>query len=318
MSRGFSNIYLGSDRDLDHFYMVRSCSKYWVFTLNNYTDAELVNCKGLFSKPEKKVSYLVIGLERGDSGTPHIQGYVEFLTRSTAATVRDTLGGRAHIELRRGSGAEAANYCKKDGTFFEYGTIFVGNRGKRTDLERIKERIKAGASDLDIAEEFFSPWCQYRRAFTAYRSLLSPPIARPNLEVYCLWGAPGCGKTRFATEYATNRKLDFWMSSDPELRWFDGYAGERVAILDDFRGDAPAATILRVLDIYPTRAAIKGGYVSWNPVEIWVTSNKDPREWYGDTDVTAAIRRRFTRVIHFPGFISGEWENEYIRIRLNL
>jgi len=42
----------------------------WTFTINNDTFEDLI---GLI---ETDFEYLVIGFEVGDSGTPHIQGYI--------------------------------------------------------------------------------------------------------------------------------------------------------------------------------------------------------------------------------------------------
>jgi len=44
----------------------------WTFTINNDTFEDLI---GLI---ETDFEYLVIGFEVGDSGTPHIQGYIYF------------------------------------------------------------------------------------------------------------------------------------------------------------------------------------------------------------------------------------------------
>ena len=59
-----------------------SPSKHWVFTLNNYTlenIQELKNCSST-----KRHSFQE---ETGESGTPHLQGYVEFLTKKRPKSV---------------------------------------------------------------------------------------------------------------------------------------------------------------------------------------------------------------------------------------
>lgn len=106
-------------------------SKYWVFTLNNYSDSELVNLNTIHGHED--VSYIVFGKEVGESGTPHLQGYVEFSRRLRLNQVKDLLGSRIFAEKRRGTGGEASSYCKKDGNFQEFGTMNVG-QGARMDL----------------------------------------------------------------------------------------------------------------------------------------------------------------------------------------
>lgn len=44
----------------------------WCFTLNNYSEKEYETIKGVSCR------YIVVGKEVGDSGTPHLQGYIEF------------------------------------------------------------------------------------------------------------------------------------------------------------------------------------------------------------------------------------------------
>lgn len=117
-------------------------SKYWCFTLNNYTEEEVSYLQnlgesiGVSSQDEEKcpevsfVSYLVFGRETGEEGTPHLQGYIEFTKRQYFRRAKAYIGERAHIQMRYAHASEAANYCKKEGDFQEYGTISAPERGK--------------------------------------------------------------------------------------------------------------------------------------------------------------------------------------------
>lgn len=46
----------------------------WVFTINNYGDDAIEILRSLVSR--KIASYIVFGTEVGESGTPHLQGFV--------------------------------------------------------------------------------------------------------------------------------------------------------------------------------------------------------------------------------------------------
>lgn len=98
--------------------MVRQ-SKTWCFTINNPTVDDRQNLVTLSTS--QHFSYLVFGNEIGDSGTPHIQGFVIFNVRKRFQTAKDLIGGRAHLEAARGTDYQAAEYCKKDGDFAEFG-----------------------------------------------------------------------------------------------------------------------------------------------------------------------------------------------------
>lgn len=79
-------------------------SRYWVFTLNNYTEADPDRISGLVS--DGVASYVVIGKEVGANGTRHLQGYIEFSQRLRFSRVRNLLG-RCHIESRNGTAQQA-------------------------------------------------------------------------------------------------------------------------------------------------------------------------------------------------------------------
>ena len=54
-----------------------SCALHWDFTWNNYP----VDWKAILDKNSSNVSGYVYGKEVGESGTPHIQGYIRFKTK---------------------------------------------------------------------------------------------------------------------------------------------------------------------------------------------------------------------------------------------
>lgn len=268
-------------------------TKYWVFTLNNPTAEEEGEIEQ-FLDEGSKATYVVLGRERGENGTPHLQGYIELANRARLAGVKKLPGlSRAHWEPRRGTGEEASTYCKKDGDFYEKGTL-AGGRGTRNDLAMVRERIESGATELEVADEFFGDWCRYRGSFEAYRSLKKAKVSR-EVRVTFLWGNPGTGKTRGVFETYP----DVWISSDPTLQWFDGYNGEDTVLLDDYRGGAADSLILRILDRYPTQVAVKGSFRSWTPTRIFISSNMPLAEMH--TAVSAALARRVHSTFHLEG-----------------
>ena len=87
----------------------------WCYTLNNYTVEEHEKLQSLACK------YHVIGEEEGESGTPHLQGFIYFASAKTFLAAKKVIGERAHIEEMKGTPAQAAEYCKKEGRFWEQG-----------------------------------------------------------------------------------------------------------------------------------------------------------------------------------------------------
>lgn len=266
-------------------------SKYWVWTLNNYTGEEEEKLTG---ERCELLSYILFGREVGESGTPHLQGYLECTRRVRVSQLKKIPGlQRAHFEPRRGTYEEAADYCRKDDPQpYESGEPSGTTQGKRTDLEEVKEKIDNGASTLTIAQEHFGSFCRYRKSFAEYRRLITPVDTR-EVEVHIIWGKPGTGKTRIVWDCF---KDDLWINCDPSLAWFDGYQGQSVVLLDDYRGGcAKEEFLLRLLDRYPFQVQIKGGWVPWIPTKIFITSNIAPP--FGHHGIEEPFRRRVKGVI---------------------
>jgi len=62
--------------------------------------------------PREGIKFMVHQLERGEQGTLHYQGYVQFTEVKRRGAVRE-LCAAAHWEPRRGSAIQASHYCKK-------------------------------------------------------------------------------------------------------------------------------------------------------------------------------------------------------------
>lgn len=282
-------------------------SKYWCFTINNPTKREATSLSNMVA--DGIAGYVVYGREEGENGTPHLQGYVEFTNRKRITTIKKLTGfSRAHLEIRRGTNKEAREYCRKDGDVEEYGEFKERKQGQRSDLEDIKEEIADGASELEIADKYFSRWCVFRRSFHAYKGLLSPPKRRNDLSVLFLHGAPGTGKTRFAHESEDS----LFTVPTHDLKWFDGYNQEEAVLIDDFRGGCEFGWLLRVLDIYPLQVPVKGSFAAWNPVRIYITSNLPMSEW-GYEENLSPLERRIHGIVQVEQWFK-EWPQQKLRI----
>jgi len=86
-----------------------SRSRQYAWTLNNYSQSEAAAIRGLASNPS--VVYLCFAPEVGESGTPHLQGYVYFKDARTISSCKELLGRRAHVEQARGTPAQNKTYC---------------------------------------------------------------------------------------------------------------------------------------------------------------------------------------------------------------
>ena len=82
-------------------------------------------------------AYMLFGRERGDEGTPHLQGYVHFKNEKSLKQLK-ALMPRAHVEARKGTIQQAIEYCQKEGDWEEHGRETKDAQGKR---RRRKEKV---------------------------------------------------------------------------------------------------------------------------------------------------------------------------------
>lgn len=261
-------------------------SRRWVFTLNNYTCEE----EKSLSLGGERIKYITWGRERGESGTPHLQGFVQFKAPTSLRQVKE-ISERAHWEIARGNNDQAITYCHKDGDYFEWGDRPA--QGKRNDMEELKELVFAGKSGVELARAHFGSYVRYQRGIEKVVQQVRREREKIPPVVKYIWGPTGSGKTRFAYD----NHEDIW--TYPGKGWFDGYSGQKVALLDDLRADDGLSFgfLLRLLDRYPLDVPVKGGHVVWDPEIIYITSNIKPEELFRMHD-SAPLLRRLTEIIH--------------------
>jgi len=254
----------------------------WVYTFNNYSKSDIRNIKALSAVRGNKVRYSVFGYEVGKNGTPHLQGYIHFETRKRFSTIKNLLGDTIHLESLAGTPQQASDYCKKDGNFWENGTLPVFEPGTRNDLIDIKTRIDGGASADDIGSvpEHFGNYVRYNRGFRAYENTLVKPRNFKS-QVCVFYGEPGTYKS-----FSANRYKDCYEVVRPTGKnqpvWFDGYnPRDHVSVsFDDFYGWMPFHSLLQICDRYGCRVQVKGDTKQFRPAFVVFTSNVHPSRWY--------------------------------------
>jgi len=121
-------------------------NKNWCFTINNYTQ---LNKDFLISlEQDADIQYLGFQAEQGESGTPHLQGFIQLKARRSLRMVQRLLGcPTAHMEAMRGTAQQAAEYCLKSDGFLEGPWVFgqLVGKGKRNDIDSF---VTAAAEEI--------------------------------------------------------------------------------------------------------------------------------------------------------------------------
>lgn len=254
----------------------------WCFTINNWTDEDLKLVR------DWNKTYMVVGQEVGESGTPHLQGYITFERTYTLSALKK-LHEKAHWE--KALTKDAANYCMKDG---KYEIQDNRKQGKRSDLESVTSMIKERKPLKEIAMEHPIEYIKYNRGIEKLAQLTTDTERTEKPTVTWIWGETGTGKTRYVYE----RHKDIW-ACGRDLKWWDGYNGQEVVLLDDFRGDmCKFRELLRILDRYPYRVEFKGGSRNLNSPYIYITCPYPPDEVYNTREDIGQLLRRIDSVLN--------------------
>jgi len=165
---------------------------YWCFTWNNPLAKKLALPGG--------ATYLVWQVEKGENGTCHLQGYVEWKNQKTLVSLKKWLP-EAHWEVRRGTAEQARAYCMKEDSRvegpWEIGEISKPEQGKRSDLVEFREDAKRLTEDQMHAKwavEMKMYWRMYRCIVEKSR----PGDLEGGRQVILCYGAPGTGKSVYA------------------------------------------------------------------------------------------------------------------------
>lgn len=264
-----------------------SKSRAYCFTLNNYTEEEYLAISSMECK------YLVIGKEKGESGTPHLQGYVYLVNPRTLTSLKKSMP-RAHIEVAKGSPLQASTYCKKDGDFYESGELPA--QGKRSDLEEIREMVNAGQGMREMVDKAHS-YQSIRSAELILKYKEKKRDWKP--EVIWVCGKSGTGKTRWA--YDNYPPEDIHKQPATDTKWFEGYDAHPVVVIDEVDMETSYPALKELTDRYPMRVHYKGGMRSFLAKVIVLTSLETPQNLFvNKPEKGFEMLRRIDRIIQTP------------------
>jgi len=263
-------------------------SRTWEIVINNYTDKDIEWLN------ELECNKILVAKEIGEQGTPHLQGRITF-KRNYRLTQLKKLHAGAHWEVTMAS--SDWNYCKKVDS-----EIIINKDlrepGSRTDLVEHKDNIMAGQNVSEIVLNQPMLYHQYGRTFEKIEDLRLATEFRTKMTL-CDWvyGGTGSGKSHYAFKDFHPSTHYVWTN---DKGWWNKYRGQKIVIINDFRGEIPYNTLLQLIDKWPMDVPRRGrDPIPFVSEKIIITSSLHPKDIYKNREVEdelAQLLRRITLI----------------------
>ncbi len=261
--------------------------------------AEKDDFSGCFSEEE--------GSQENEDGEHyrHAQGAVHFKNKVSGKKLKKLFEGTtAHLEPARNTAA-LIKYVQKSKTHvsgpYKYGHWEEleernKNQGKRKDLDILNDAIKGGMTFLELmADDDLCTMLDHHRTWAIdrvnalrcgrykkeNRSLIDPHGMM--LVNDYIFGTSGLAKTGVVQEFFGLENV-FPVTEYDTAFPLDGYSGEEILLLDEFKGGIPFKKLLKMMQGYPFKVNVKGGYTwaAWRKVII--VSSVSPLRLYRGID----------------------------------
>lgn len=282
----------------------------------------------------EKIRYYIYQQEYGqENRRKHLQGYVQFTEpvtyKQAKAMFNHPDSDTIHWEQAMGSCTHNREYCSKlvnkdgsrarteEGRVVTWGTPVADGSKKGSILDCVL--LLRDGKTMEQVEELFPGVVTLHRekleTTVMQMKMRNLPTFR-NVYVEVLWGDPGCGKTH--SVYSRWQAHEIYKKSASSGKWWPGYRGQKVLLLDEFYGQMPIDTALGILDGYHMILETKGGFTFAEWEHVVLTSNCEPSRWYPDAKAmqVKAMMDRINVVNHLTGESKRKKTRPYPTIQL--
>lgn len=274
----------------------------WCITVNNFRESEVNDIKKLCD--EGKFKRITVGIEKGLSGTPHLQIALSLKKKVRFSSMKKMFP-RGHIEPMGAKGDEAYEYCRKENDVI----IDFNNTkpGKRTDLDKFIESIKDGKTTRELWNEHPKAMLRYSRMVSEAKVNLTAAIdprkyslSEFNVEslefsgrALIFYGSSGIGKTQFALAHF---KKPLVVRHIDDLKGLDDHDG---IVFDDMDFKHwPRTAIIHLLDHEVGSSINVKHSTAYIPADMRRIFTTNERNIFGDHMEDEAIKRRY-KIHHF-------------------
>lgn len=211
--------------------------------------------------------------------------------------------GSSGFKLIACNGTEEQNddYSRKDGDHYEWGAR--PQQGKRTDLDSLASQILEGHTTVEaITTSEPVSYHQYGRTLERIQDIaLRQQFRTAMTEGVWIWGPTGSGKSHMAYENFSPATHYVWPNDGG---WWDGYCGQAIVILNDFRGEIPYNQMLQMIDKWPFTVRRRSREpFPFLAKKVIITSSLPPEAIYHRRDAEDSLEQLLRRltIIHLQG-----------------
>ncbi len=237
----------------------------WLITINNpkehgWGDREKLIEQLMLFNPDYFCLADEIG---GETRTYHTHVYLHAGSPMRFGTLKKRFP-TAHLDKAYGSPAQNRDYIRKEGawaghakaetrvegSFYEHGGPPPG-KGKKN--EELLESVRSGKSTTEIVSEN-SDLALHVREINALRNAVKEDLEGKrmrSMNATYLHGPCGAGKTRLVYDSFGAANVYRMSVYGKGRTLFDGYAGEKVLLLDNFYGQIDMGELVSYLEAYP-------------------------------------------------------------------
>lgn len=266
---------------------------------------------------EHEPQYLICGQEYTKDGVEHYQTFIVFSKKIALSTVIEMVKPR-HVEMCMGTAKQNIKYCSKDGNIIlEHGRR--PQQGRRIDSEVLVNYLKEGGNVDEIVMNYPQGYHCFGRTLLRVEAIIRRQQFRtePTRGIW-YWGKTGVGKSKLAfTGYDPDTHYVFNVNEG----WWDGYTGQPVVIINEFRAQVFFSEILDLMDRWPKTVKRKGQEsIPFTSKMIIITSNAEPKKVFHnclhDEEFNQLERRCF--IVEVTKENVEELERQLLEIRKQL
>ncbi len=259
-------------------------AKFWLCTLNNPTPQEHDALRAYFGDSTNG-AYATWQLERGESGTLHIQAFFGMATVLSRPKLKTLLQSKRWFLIRARWPVFAREYVRKEDTRvegpWELGTQPVLEQGKRSDIDdEICDVIQGlHPKRRKFAEAHPKGIVIRERGLIALWNTLHQSVRSTRPKVTIFWGESGSGKSYKASLMLPEHET-YWKAPG---KWWCGYWGQKHTVLNEFSPKAWDFTWnqwKRITDWCPMTVEPKNGNTHFTSEYLTITTNEDPKDWW--------------------------------------